>query len=55
MADAMLTAWRDEALRETMRQGGLARAAQFSWERAADETLAVYEQVVREWGVGSRK
>jgi len=42
MAEAILAIWRDEALQETMRQQGLARAAQFSWERAADETLAVY-------------
>ncbi len=29
-----------------MRQDGLARAARFSWARAADETLAVYERVI---------
>jgi len=46
MADAILTAWRDEALRETMRTNGLARAARFSWTRAAEETLAIYEQVI---------
>jgi glycosyltransferase involved in cell wall biosynthesis len=42
MAHEILTIWRDESLREAMRQQGLDRAAQFSWERAADETLAVY-------------
>ena len=46
MAGAIQTVWNDEALRETMRQDGLARAAQFSWARAADETLAVYERVI---------
>lgn len=45
MADQILAIWRDESLRETMRQQGLARAAQFSWKRAADETLAVYTRV----------
>lgn len=45
MADQILAIWRDESLRETMRQQGLARAAQFSWKRAADETLAVYARV----------
>jgi glycosyltransferase involved in cell wall biosynthesis len=45
MADAILTVWRDEALREAMRQRGLARAAQFSWAQAAEETQIVYEQV----------
>jgi glycosyltransferase involved in cell wall biosynthesis len=42
MADEIVAVWRDESLREAMRQQGLDRAAQFSWERAADETLAVY-------------
>jgi glycosyltransferase involved in cell wall biosynthesis len=47
MANEILTVWRDESLREAMRQQGLNRAAQFSWERAADETLAVYTRTVR--------
>jgi glycosyltransferase involved in cell wall biosynthesis len=42
MEDAIMAVWRDETLRDDMRRRGLARAAQFSWERAADETLAVY-------------
>ena len=42
MADAIMAVWRDETLRDDMRRRGLARAAQFSWERAADKTLAVY-------------
>jgi glycosyltransferase involved in cell wall biosynthesis len=32
----------DAGLRERLRAAGLARAAQFSWERTARETLAVY-------------
>ena len=32
----------DPALRERLRAAGLARAAAFSWERTARETLAVY-------------
>jgi glycosyltransferase involved in cell wall biosynthesis len=32
----------DPALRERLRQAGLVRAAQFSWERTARETLGVY-------------
>ena len=36
----------DEARRADLRERGLARAAQFSWERAAQETLAVYERLV---------
>ncbi|MHB8682768.1 MAG: glycosyltransferase family 4 protein [Dehalococcoidia bacterium] len=37
----------DAALREDLRARGLRRAAEFSWRRAADETLAVYESAVR--------
>lgn len=40
--------WRtlsDENLRREMRTKGLKRAATFSWERAARETLAVYQKV----------
>jgi glycosyltransferase involved in cell wall biosynthesis len=46
MADAIQTVWRDQTLRGQMRQDGLARAARFSWARAAEETLAVYNQVI---------
>jgi glycosyltransferase involved in cell wall biosynthesis len=40
--------WRvltDEQLANELRQKGLQRASLFSWERAAQETLAVYRQV----------
>ncbi len=37
----------DAGLREGLRRKGLARAAQFSWEEAAKQTLKVYEQVHR--------
>ncbi len=33
-------------LRESLRERGLQRAAQFSWERAARETLAVYRKLL---------
>ena len=35
----------DEALRESMIQKGFERIKEFSWERAARETLAVYEEI----------
>ncbi len=35
----------DRALREELRAKGIAQAAKFSWERAARETLAVYEKI----------
>ncbi len=43
----------DEELRAEMRAAGLEQAAKFSWERAAQETLAVYEQVITK-NTGSR-
>jgi glycosyltransferase involved in cell wall biosynthesis len=48
--DALTTAMRrvleDPALTSSLRERGQARAAQFSWERTARETLAVYEEVL---------
>jgi glycosyltransferase involved in cell wall biosynthesis len=35
----------DAGVRERLRAAGLQRAAQFSWRRAADETVAVYRHV----------
>lgn len=46
MAEAIGEVWRDGSLRDTMRHNGLVRAAQFSWERTAQETLAVYRTLV---------
>lgn len=45
MAVAMQRLLTDDALHAEMRHKGLQRAAGFSWERAARETLAVYRQV----------
>jgi glycosyltransferase involved in cell wall biosynthesis len=42
MASALESVWHDADLRQSMRERGLARAAQFSWQRAARETLDVY-------------
>jgi len=38
----------DEGLRRELRKKGLARARLFTWEKAARETLAVFEEVLRE-------
>jgi len=38
--------WTDESLRARLKQRGLARAREFSWERAARETVAVYDAVL---------
>jgi glycosyltransferase involved in cell wall biosynthesis len=45
-ARAIQTVWTDGELRETMRKRGLEQAAGFSWARAAEETLVVYERVL---------
>jgi len=43
MAAAILGVWRDETLREEMRAAGFQQAAGFAWERAAKETLSLYD------------
>lgn len=45
---AMWRALTDEKLRREMRAKGLKRAHTFSWERAAHETLNVYQKVARQ-------
>ena len=47
MADAMYRALTDEQLRNELRRKGFERVKLFSWEKAARETLAVYEEVYR--------
>ena len=48
MAGAMQRVLRDADLRVMLRKSGLKRAQDFSWERAAQETVAVYRQVMNE-------
>ncbi len=50
LAEALVRVLSDDALAADLTQGGLARAAQFSWERCARETRAVYEAVYEEVG-----
>jgi glycosyltransferase involved in cell wall biosynthesis len=50
MADILL----DAELRGRMERLGLQRAAQFSWQRSARETLSVYEEVATESGIRVR-
>ncbi len=40
----------DSSLRDRLREKGLARAAEFSWERCARETLDVFEHAVDAYG-----
>ena len=46
MAEAIGAVWHDETLRAEMGRRGLAQAARFSWERAAEETMAVYQRAM---------
>jgi len=45
IADATERVIANAALRDELRAKGIAQAAKYSWERAAQETLRVYEQV----------
>lgn len=46
MGAAVISLCVDDALRDTMRQRGLARAATFTWAGTARETLAAYRQTM---------
>jgi glycosyltransferase involved in cell wall biosynthesis len=46
IVDAMRLVLTQPALAAALRARGLARAAQFTWERTARETIAVYERVL---------
>ncbi len=57
IATAVGTVLDDRELRQKLRTAGLERAAQFSWDKAARETVRVYEQAAspewrRPWGGG---
>jgi len=44
LCDAMERVLRDKRLQGALRKRGLKRAQGFSWERAARETIAVYQE-----------
>ncbi len=46
LAEAMNQVLGDEALRQSMRERGLARAGHFSWAKAARETVEVYQHAL---------
>lgn len=46
IADQIVRVAVDTDLREKMKQRGLARAREFTWRRAAEETLKVYEELL---------
>lgn len=48
LADAMVRVLHDSSLRAALREKGFQRARQFTWERAARQTLAVYREACGE-------
>jgi glycosyltransferase involved in cell wall biosynthesis len=50
LADAIARLLEESALAAELRQRGLARAGQFTWERTAQATLAVYREIMEETG-----
>jgi glycosyltransferase involved in cell wall biosynthesis len=49
MVEAMRSVLTNDELRSNLRGRSLQRAAQFSWRKAAKETVAAYEEAYR-WG-----
>ena len=47
LADAIVTALTDEALRQQLVTAGHTRAAQFSWKQTAEQTLQVYQAAMQ--------
>jgi len=47
IAQAMYDVARDDALASRLRQAGVQRARRFTWQACAEETLTVYERIVR--------
>ena len=45
LGDALVALLGDEGLRDRLAERAKPRAARFSWDRAADDTLAVYRTV----------
>ena len=46
IADALQRVLTDATLREDLRQRGIARAAEFTWQRTAEATASVYRDVL---------
>ena len=46
MSSLISAVWNDADLQQAMRRAGIERASQFSWSRAANETLAVYRRLI---------
>jgi glycosyltransferase involved in cell wall biosynthesis len=46
MAHGLSVLLNDEALRQQLAQAGRRRAADFTWERAAAQTAALYREII---------
>ncbi|MEI6328607.1 MAG: glycosyltransferase family 1 protein [Pseudanabaena sp. ELA645] len=46
LCQAMLNVLNDETLRDNLKQKGLERAKQFSWEKCANETVEIYKKII---------
>jgi len=46
MSQAILKLLNDNSLRSSFREKGIQRAKQFTWERAARETLRIYQEII---------
>ena len=55
MAEVIHGVLTDDHLREDLRKRGLARVAEFTWERAARETLEVFAAAYRKWMASPRR
>ena len=53
IAEAIRTVWLDAELGAEMSRAGVAQAARFSWLRAAEETLALYERLLTSAGLST--
>jgi alpha-1,3-rhamnosyl/mannosyltransferase len=45
LAEAMISVLTDTALATRLREQGIARAAQYTWQQAAETTLGIYRQL----------
>jgi glycosyltransferase involved in cell wall biosynthesis len=46
IAAGIVTLAQDATLRQQLRSAGLAHAAQFTWQRSAEQLLATYQKVL---------
>lgn len=47
LSDAIVRTWADPTFRQTLSQRGKQQAARFTWRRTAEQTLSIYEEVMR--------